>query len=92
MLKLSYLGSSAGRQRALFIAGVALMVISFLVYPAYPIIIVFLPASDSVKFGAIVAASFLSWGVFSAGIFLAGVEGYEWLKELWKRRAGRPKS
>jgi hypothetical protein len=44
-----------------------------------------------VKFDVIVALSVLSWAVFSAGIFLAGLEGYEYLKELWKRRtsAGR---
>jgi uncharacterized membrane protein (DUF485 family) len=80
------------RQRTLFIAGVVLMVISFLVYPAYPIIIVFLPASNTVKISVIVTAWFLSWGVFSAGIFLAGVEGYEWLKKLRRRRAGGAKS
>jgi hypothetical protein len=43
------------------------------------------------KFDAIVALSLLSWAVFGAGIFLAGFEGYEYLKELWKQRtrAGR---
>ena len=92
MLKLSYLGSSAGRQRALFIAGVGLMAVSFLVYPACPIIILYLPASHGVKFGVIVAAWLLSWAVFSAGAILAGVESYEWLKELRRRRAGGAKN
>ena len=92
VLKFFRQATAFDRQRALFIAGVVLMVISFLVYPAYPIIVVFLPASESVKISIIVAAWFFSWSVFSAGIFLAGLEGYEWLKGLWKRRARRPKS
>jgi hypothetical protein len=71
-----------------FIAGIALIAISFAVYPAYPIIILFLPSSVRVKFGVIVALWFLSWGAFSAGILLAGLEGYKWLKELWKRKTG----
>lgn len=61
------------------------MAISFLVYPAYSIIILLLPFSGKVKAGVIVAASLLSWAVFSAGIFLAGREGYNWLKGIWKR-------
>ena len=55
------------------------MAMSFLVYPAYPFI-VFLPYSEGVKIAVTVAASLVSWGVFSAGIFLAGRQGYEWLK------------
>lgn len=61
------------------------MALSFLVYAAYPMIIVFLPFSGTVKGGLILAASFLSWAIFSAGIFLAGREGYNWLKGVWKR-------
>ena len=75
--------ANAGRVR--FIAGIALMAVSFLVYPAYSIIILFLPLSGEIKAGVIVAASLLSWAVFSAGIFLAGREGYDRLKRLWKR-------
>ncbi len=74
---------NAGRVR--FIAGIALMAVSFLVYLAYSIIILFLPLSGEIKVGVIVAASLLSWAVFSAGIFLAGREGYDRLKRLWKR-------
>ena len=59
--------------------GVALMGMSFLVYPAYPLIL-FLSLSDRMKIGVAVLASLLSWGVFSVGIFLAGREGYDWLK------------
>lgn len=72
-------------RRARFLAGVALMALSFLVYPAYSIIILFLPLSGEIKAGVIVAASLLSWAVFSVGIFLAGQEGYDWLKGLWRR-------
>ena len=70
-----------------FIAGVALMGVSFLVYPAYSLIILLLPFSRGIKVGVIAAASLLSWGVFSAGIYLAGREGYDWLKRLslWRR-------
>ena len=70
-----------------FIAGVALMGVSFLVYPAYSLIILLLPFSKEIKVGVIAAASLLSWGVFSAGIYLAGREGYDWLKRLflWRR-------
>ena len=67
-----------------FAVGVALMAVSFLVYPTYSIIL-FLPFSGKVKAGVIVVASLLSWGIFSAGIFLAGREGYSWLKGGWKR-------
>ncbi len=70
-----------------FIAGVSLMGVSFLVYPAYSLIILLLPFSKEIKVGVIAAASLLSWGVFSAGIYLAGREGYDWLKRLslWRR-------
>ena len=76
------------RYPARFIAGVVLIVISFLVYPAYPLTLLFLPASVRVKIDVIVALSLLSWAVFGIGIFLAGFQGYEWLKEHWKRRVG----
>lgn len=68
-----------------FLVGTVLMASSFLVYPAYSIIILLLPSSAEMKVAVIVAASILSWAVFSAGIFLAGREGYDWLKGLWKR-------
>jgi hypothetical protein len=62
-----------------FIMGVALMAMSFLVYPAYPLIL-FLSLSGRVKIGVAVLASLLSWGVFCGGYYLAGREGYDWLK------------
>lgn len=76
---------TANARRVRFLAGIALMAVSFLVYPAYSVIILFLPLSGEIKVGVIVAVSLLSWGVFSAGIFLAGREGYDRLKGLWKR-------
>jgi hypothetical protein len=55
------------------------MAMSFLVYPAYPMIL-FLSYSDRMKIGVAVLASLLSWGVFGGGFYLAGREGYDWLK------------
>jgi len=55
------------------------MAVSFLVYLAYPVIL-FLSLSESAKIGVAVLASLLSWGVFCGGFYLAGREGYDWLK------------
>jgi hypothetical protein len=76
-----------GQKSPRFIAGTALITGSFLVYLAYPVILLYLPFSGSVKFGATVAVWVLSWAVFSAGILLTGPQGYEWLKGLWTRIA-----
>jgi hypothetical protein len=62
-----------------FITGIALMGMSFLVYPVYPLILL-LSLSDRMKIGVAVLASVLSWGVFCSGFYLAGREGYDWLK------------
>ena len=72
-------GRRAVAGRARFVAGIVLMAISFLVYPAY-LVILFLSLSDRMKIGVAVLASLLSWGVFCGGFYLAGREGYEWLK------------
>jgi hypothetical protein len=77
-----------GRKSLRFIAGAALIAGSFLVYLAYPIILLYLPSSASVKVGATVAVWVLSWAVFSAGILLTGPRGYEWVKGLWTRMTG----
>ena len=71
-----------------FIAGIVLMAASFLVYPAYPVILLWLPLSPSVKAGVSVAVWILSWGTFSLGAYLAGPDGYAWFKQLWKRLTG----
>ena len=60
------------------------MAISFLVYPAYPVV-PFLPLSDRMKIGLTVFVSLLSWGIFYIGIYLSGREGYDWLKQRWRR-------
>ncbi len=75
-------------RRGRFIAGIAFLIVSFLIYLAYPVIILLLPSSMRVKFAVIMALWLLSWCAFSAGILLAGLEGYEWLKELWKQKTG----
>ena len=86
---LTFFRTSADGQRPLrFIAGAALIAGSFLVYLAYPVIFLYLPVSGSIKAGATVAIWVLSWAVFSAGIFLTGPEGYEWLRGLWMRKTG----
>ena len=80
--------ATAGRYSARFITGAILIASSFLVYLAYPIILLVLPASGSIKVGATIAASVLSWGIFSLGILLTGTEGYELFKALWRRAIG----
>lgn len=60
------------------------MALSFLVYPAYSVV-PFLPLSDRMKIAVTLLTSLLSWGVFYAGIYLSGREGYDWLKQHWKR-------
>lgn len=77
-----------GQKSLRFIAGTALIAGSFLVYLAYPVILLYLPFSGSAKVGATVAVWVLSWSVFSAGILLTGPQGYEWLKGLRTRMAG----
>lgn len=60
------------------------MAASFLAYPAYTVV-PFLPLSDRMKIAVTLLTSLLSWGVFYAGIYLSGREGYDWLKQHWKR-------
>ena len=79
-------------RRVRFLVGIGLIAASFLVYLAYIVIILFLPFSAKTKAGAIVAASLLSWAGFSAGIFLAGHEGYHWVKRLWRRKDESPRN
>ncbi len=80
--------SSAPQQSIRFIAGTILMAGSFLVYPAYPVILLWLPLSASVKAGVSVAIWLLSWGTFSLGAYLAGPEGYAWFKQQWRQLTG----
>lgn len=62
---------SDGKTRVTFLAGIALIAISFLVYPAYPLIFLLTPSSGIVKLGMTVTAWLLSWSLFSAGFLLA---------------------
>ena len=85
----AFLRTPASGQKSLrFIAGGALIAGSFLFYLAYPVILLYLPFSAKFKAGATVAVWVLSWAVFSAGIFLTGPQGYEWVKALWTRMTG----
>lgn len=68
----------------MFTVGIALIAISFLVYPMYLIILLFVPASGIVKVGMIVIAWLFSWIVFGVGSLIAGFQGYESLKK-WQR-------
>jgi hypothetical protein len=63
--------------------GVLLMAGSFLVYPAYPVLVLW-PVSDRVRVEITLVAAALSWAVFSAGLYLAGRRGWVWLRRRWK--------
>ena len=76
------------QKSARFIVGTVLMAGSFLVYPAYPVILLWLPLSASAKAIVSVAVWVLSWGTFSLGAYLAGPKGYAWFKGLWQRLIG----
>jgi hypothetical protein len=78
-------------RRTRFIIGVSLIAVSFTVYIAYFIIVLFLPYSHETKAAAVVAASLISWGGFVLGIFLAGDEGYHLIKRVCLRRPPQKK-
>ena len=73
------------RKSLRFIAGTVLMAGSFLVYPSYPVILLWLPVSARLKALLSVAVWIISWGTFSLGALLAGPEGYAWFKGLWRQ-------
>lgn len=73
-------------RRTRFAIGVALIAVSFTVYLAYFVIVVFLPLTRETKAAAVLAASLISWGGFALGIFLAGHEGYHFVKRVCFRR------
>jgi hypothetical protein len=76
------------RGRRGFLAGVLLMAGSFLVYPAYPLL-VFFPSTDRARVEVTLVAAALSWAVFSVGLYLAGRRGWVWLRRRWKGRSTR---
>jgi hypothetical protein len=77
------------RGRRGFLTGVVLMAGSFLVYPAYPVLVLW-PATDRARVEITVVAAALSWAVFSAGLYLAGRRGWVWLRRQWKGHGTRP--
>lgn len=78
-------------RRTRFVVGVSLIAVSFTVYIAYFIIVLFLPYSHETKAAAVVVASLISWGGFALGIFLAGHEGYHLIKRVCLRRPAQKK-
>ena len=73
-------------RRTRFVVGVSLIAVSFTVYIAYIIIVLFLPYSHETKAAAVVVASLISWGGFALGMLLAGHEGYHLIKRVCLRR------
>jgi hypothetical protein len=74
-----------------FRAGSALIVLSFALYPIYPLIAL-LPVSVESRLVGELAAWVVSWSLFAAGTALAGRDALHYLKRLVTRRvAPRPK-
>ena len=76
------------RGRRGFLAGVLMMATSFLVYPAYPLLVLW-PTTDRSRVEATVVAAAISWAFFGAGLYLAGRRGWVWLRRRWKGHASR---
>jgi hypothetical protein len=82
--------ASAGRRSGIaFAIGVALIAVSFAIYPAY-LLIALLPLPVNLRVGVAVAASLLSWAIFLLGTTLAGKQGVDYLKRLLTRRKAPP--
>ena len=79
------LHQSQGGNSIRFKFGIALIVASFSVYLAYPVILLLVNASGQIKVIATVVLWAMSWAVFSIGVFLTGPEGYLRLKAFWSR-------
>ena len=65
--------------------GVVLMAGSFLVYPAYPFLVLW-PVGERTRVEITLVAAAVSWAVFGAGLYLAGRRGWVWLRRRWKGR------
>ena len=73
--------------RVAFWLGTGLILLSFGIYPAYPLVH-FLPISVWQKGGVGVALAAISWGIFLAGSALVGKKGVAYLKRrLFSQRA-----
>ncbi len=70
---------------ATFRIGLALMIVSFALYPVYGVILA-LPVAQATKVELGFAAWAASWGAFTLGSALAGAEGLESLRRLARRR------
>jgi hypothetical protein len=74
-----------------FRVGSALIVLSFALYPSYPLIALLPLTVEKRVFGEL-AAWAVSWSLFAAGTALAGRDALDYLKRLVTRRiAPRPK-
>ena len=62
---------------------------SFLVYPAYPVLVLW-PGIGVARVEVTLVAAALSWAVFGVGLYLAGRRGWVWLRRRWKRRGEQP--
>jgi hypothetical protein len=82
-------GEHSHRGRRGFMAGVLLMAGSFLVYPAYSVLVLW-PGSERARVEITLGAAALSWAVFTLGLYLAGRRGWVWLRRRWKGRGPRP--
>jgi len=80
----------AWSKRLTFIAGIALIAASFLVYLAYPII--FMLASGSMIAKVVMAAGawVLSWSSFTGGLILAGLGTSKRFKRFLRRKKKTP--
>jgi hypothetical protein len=67
---------------------VLLMAGSFLVYPAYPVLVIW-PVADRTRIEVTLVVAALSWTVFSVGLYLAGRRGWVWLRRRVKSRGHR---
>jgi VIT1/CCC1 family predicted Fe2+/Mn2+ transporter len=73
-------------RRVWFWAGVIMLLLSFAIYPAYPLL-PFLPISAWQKGAVGIALAAVSWGIFFAGSALVGKKGVAYLKHrlFWHR-------
>ena len=71
--------------------GVILMVLSFGIYPSYPVV-PFLPISVWRKGEVAIGMSAVSWGMFLLGSVLVGKKGVAYLKRRFFKRRGHQRS